>query len=255
MKKVFIISKLELLKMSRNQIVWFVCILSTFLLILMDMFNYFTIEEQLKMIQDFAFGLMNIITLIIVVYLPVNLVKDDFSEKTIYTLLSTPINRNILLFGKILAIIILIAFSLALNTCSLIIMLYFKGGTISFQIFMAVSMIFLKNLTLVGYAFLFSVLPFSNIICTILTFFVYCIGSIKSYFITNLEDQIPLYVQIMQKTIFVAVPNFRIFDVVENITLGRHVTFEHLYNSFLHFLGISIIVYAFTCYFFNKKEL
>ena len=45
MQNILTIALLEIKRMTRNQMIWFVGSLSVFLLFLMDMFNYFTIEE------------------------------------------------------------------------------------------------------------------------------------------------------------------------------------------------------------------
>jgi len=255
MKQFVIIALLELQRMKRNQIIWFLCLLSAFLLILFDRFHYFTIEEQIKMIKDFSLGLMNLSMLILVVYYPICLIKDELSERTIYSLLSTPITRNTIILGKALAMALVLFIALFLNSLALSAMLILKGATLSPQLVIALLMIYLKNLTLVSFAVLFSVLPLSRIIGTIMTLFVYCLGSIKSYFLETLERDLPLYLQYFQKCVFSLVPNFRIYDVVENITLGRTVTLTHLLFASVHFIGIAVLIYGISFFIFNRKEL
>lgn len=255
MKNIYTIACIELKRMSRNHVIWFICILSVFLLFLMDVFNYFTIEEQIKMIKDFSLGFAGIITLFLVIFYPSTLIKNEFLEKTIYTLLASPLTRKQLILGKSLSMVFLLSFTLFLNTVALFLMLLVKGGDFNSQIIIGVLMLLLKNLTLMGFAFLFSVLPVSNVIGSILTLFIFSLGSVKTYFLLTLSQDLPEYIKIFQKLIFTCVPNFRIFDVVENITLGKVVTTTHLYNSFLHFLGISLIIYGITFLIFDRKEL
>jgi ABC-type transport system involved in multi-copper enzyme maturation permease subunit len=254
-KNIWYIALIELKRMRRKQVVWFLCLVSVFLLFLMERFHYFTIEEQLKMIQDFALGLANLATLFLVVYYPVFQVKDEFTEKTIHSLLSAPVSRTTLLLGKALSMAFLLAAALLLNFCAVGLMLTLKGGGIHSQLIIAVVLIYLKNLTLVGFALLFGVTPLSGILCTVLTFLVYALGSVKSYFVETLRSGIPDTVGWIQKTVFTVVPNFRIYDVVENITLGRTVGWDHVVHAFVHFLGIAVLVYGAAAFFFNRREL
>lgn len=255
MNKIITIATLELKRMARNQMVWFIALISVFLLFLMDMFNYFTIEEQIKMIKDFSLGLMNIISLIIIIYYPVNMIKNEFMEKTIYSLLASPATRNNVILGKALAMAILLMLTLAVNMVSLIIMILLKHGSVDIQLLYAVILIYLKNLNLLGFVFLFSVLPLSNIICTILTVFVYGLGSVKSYFMSSLDYNTSKTIIMFNKIFFSFIPNLRIYDVVENITLGNPVTFNHILNCFMHFTGVAILVYCMAIFIFNKLEL
>lgn len=240
--------------MRRNQMVWFICCLSIFLLFLMDLFHYFTIEEQLKMIQDFSLGLMNLTTLLLVVYYPSHLIKEEFREKTIYSLLSRPVSRTSIILGKALSVAILVGLALLGNLLSLGIMLLIKGGSLDATLLTAVSLIYLKNIMLIGFSLLFGISPLSDFICTLLTFFIYGVGTVKSYFMEGL-DQIPVWMQTFYKMFFTFIPNLRIYDLVESITLNKDVPLSHIMNGFLHFLGVSILIYGIAIFFFNRKEV
>jgi ABC-type transport system involved in multi-copper enzyme maturation permease subunit len=239
--------------MRRNHMVWFVCFVSVFLLFLMDAFHYFSIQEQMKMIQDFSLGLMNLCALFLVVYYPASLIKDEFKERTIYTLLSKPVSRSTFLFGKALAVLFLVAFALVCNTGALYTMLYLKGGHADPALLMAVFLIFLKNTLLIGFSILFGVMPLSTILCSILTFFVYCVGSVKTYFL-GLHGEPSPYDTLIQ-ILFAFFPNLYLFDLVEQITLGTLVPWSHLQNCLIHFTGISILVYGLALLIFELKEI
>ena len=156
---------------------------------------------------------------------------------------------------RALAMALILALAVLLNLVSLAIMLGYKGGGLDLSVMEAMFLIYLKNVLLLGFAFLMAVLPLSNIICVVCTFFVFCIGSVKTYFLTTLDNSLTPSLVILHKIILSFFPNFRIFDVVENITLGNKIPTEHLVNCLLHFTGVSILVYGLAFYFFNKKEL
>ncbi len=253
MRSSFTIAFLELKRMRRNQMVWFVCLVSVFLLFLMDAFHYFSIEEQIKMIQDFSLGLMNLCALFLVVYYPASLIKDEFKERTIYTLLSKPVSRSAFVFGKALAVLFLVFFALVCNTVALCTMLYLKGGGAGSTLFLAVLFIFLKNTVLIGFSILFGVTPLSTILCSILTFFVYCMGSVKTYFLEFDHDGVTH--DTLTQVLFSFFPNLHLFDLVEQITLGKVVPWSHIQNCLIHFTGTSILVYGLALLIFETKEI
>jgi ABC-type transport system involved in multi-copper enzyme maturation permease subunit len=219
----------------------------------MDAFHYFSIQEQVKMIQDFSLGLMNLCALFLVVYYPASLIKDEFKERTIYTLLSKPVSRRSFIFGKALAVLFLVAFALACNTVALYTMLYLKNGSADPALLIAVFLIFLKNIILIGFSILFGVLPLSTILCSILTFFVYCVGSVKTYFL-GLHGETST-VDALTQVLLAFFPNLHLFDLVEQITLGKVVPWSHLQNCLIHFAGISILVYGLALLIFELKEI
>ena len=253
MYTLFILTRLELKRLIRHQMVWIMTLIAVFILFLMDAFNYFTIEEQIKMIKDFSLGIMNLLCLVMVVYEPMVMIHDEWKEKTVYALLTAPLSRTQFILGKALALAVILAGTLLLNLLSLIIILTLKGSPADSPLLMAVLMIYLKNLSLMSFSFLFAVLPLSPLLASLCSLFVYLIGSVKSYFLETLShDEVTPFAH---KLLFSFFPNFRIFDVVESLTLGNLVPLSHLLNCFLHFLGISILVFGMTSLIFNKKEI
>ena len=253
MYTLFILTRLELKRLIRHQMVWIMSLIAVFILFLMDAFNYFTIEEQIKMIKDFSLGIMNLLCLVMVVYEPVVMIHDEWKEKTIYSLLSAPLSRSQFILGKALALAVILAWTLLLNLLSLILILVLKDTPPDSQLFMAVLMIYLKNLSLMSFSFLFAVLPLSPLLASLCTLFIYLVGSVKSYFLETLGHEGAA--SFTHQTLFSFFPNFRIFDVVETLTLGTPVPLSYCLNGFLHFFGISVLIFGMTCFIFNKKEI
>jgi len=255
------IAILELKRMRRNYMTWFLCLCAIFLLFLMDLFNYFTIEEQVKMIKDFSLGLMNMTALVLVVFYPVILLKEEIDGRFVYNLLSKPVSRTQVLLGKMGAVVGLVMMALLLNSISLYIMLLGKGVPWDLDLTMAVTLIFLKNTLLIGFAAIFALLPINAILGAILTLGVYCLGSTKSFFLDMASHGHDVHESAREAAAPVAqlvmsiIPNLRIYDLVEKITLGMDVPPMHLFNCILHFTGVSILTYGAAIVIFNKREV
>ena len=253
MYTLFILTRLELKRLIRHQMVWIMTLIAVFILFLMDAFNYFTIEEQIKMIKDFSLGIMNLLCLVMVVYEPMVMVHDEWKEKTGYALLTAPLSRTQFILGKALALAVILGWTLLLNFLSLALILTLKKAPVDGQLLMAVLMIYLKNLSLMSFSFLLAVLPLSPLLASLCSLFIYLVGSVKSYFLATLDHEGTA--PFAHKLLFSFFPNFRIFDVVESITLGNAVPLSHVLNCFLHFLGISVLIFGITGLIFNKKEI
>ena len=162
-------------------------------------------------------------------------------------------SRTQFILGKALALAVILGWTLLLNFLSLALILTLKKAPVDGQLLMAVLMIYLKNLSLMSFSFLFAVLPLSPLLASLCSLFIYLVGSVKSYFLATLDHEGAA--PFAHKLLFSFFPNFRIFDVVESITLGNAIPLSHVLNCLLHFLGISVLIFGITGLIFNKKEI
>jgi ABC-type transport system involved in multi-copper enzyme maturation permease subunit len=91
--------------------------LMAFALVLLGLSMFFTWMqpgEEEKFLRDFGIGFIVIITTLMSIFLGVALVPPDIERRTIFTILSKPVNRLEFLLGKFLGLCLTLAVNLAL---------------------------------------------------------------------------------------------------------------------------------------------
>jgi Cu-processing system permease protein len=95
---------------------WMTALLA-FALVLLGLSTFFTWMqpgEEEKFLRDFGIGFIIIITILMAIFLGVALVPPDIERRTIFTILSKPVNRLEFLLGKFLGLCLTLAVNLFL---------------------------------------------------------------------------------------------------------------------------------------------
>jgi ABC-type transport system involved in multi-copper enzyme maturation permease subunit len=95
---------------------WMTALLA-FGLVMLGLSTFFTWMqpgEEEKFLRDFGIGFIIIMTLLMAIFLGVALVPPDVERRTIFTILSKPVNRLEFLLGKFLGLCLTLAVNLAL---------------------------------------------------------------------------------------------------------------------------------------------
>jgi ABC-type transport system involved in multi-copper enzyme maturation permease subunit len=77
------------------------------------MFSFFSFRQELTTIKSFCFGMVGIAGLLIALIMGIQLVPTEIERRTIYTILSKPVNRWEFLLGKFLGAVFTLLVSVA----------------------------------------------------------------------------------------------------------------------------------------------
>jgi ABC-type transport system involved in multi-copper enzyme maturation permease subunit len=83
------------------------------LLIISTFFQWMQAGEEQKFLRDFGLGFIIIITLLMAIFLGVSLVPPEIERRTIFTILSKPVDRAEFLIGKFLGLCLTLLVNLA----------------------------------------------------------------------------------------------------------------------------------------------
>jgi ABC-type transport system involved in multi-copper enzyme maturation permease subunit len=78
------------------------------------MFGFFSFRQEMTTIKSFCFGMIGIAGLLIALIMGIQLVPTEIERRTIYTILSKPVNRYEFLLGKFLGAVITLFISIGL---------------------------------------------------------------------------------------------------------------------------------------------
>lgn len=257
--------------------------LLAFGLVLLSLSTFFTWMQQgeeEKFLRDFGIGFIVIMTLLMAIFLGVALVPPDIERRTIFTILSKPVDRLEFLLGKFLGLCLVLAINLALMS-ALFLFSYalFKIRREHFAGAMLVEpghvglMFDLANMTkalilqygqlmiMAAFALTISLL-LSNITAIVVCFLVYFGGQMASYWehLTGQgankkpNESLAPVVQESIRVIYMFMPRLDRFDVRERLVNDVPVGLNYMWkatSSGLLFVALLLVVAWFA---FSDRE-
>jgi len=223
------------------------------LILLSRLFEFLTFTAQLKIIKDVGLASISFFTALIAVFLGGESISKEIENKTIYTILSKPVNRLSFILGNFLGIIWVALSSLLITGFTLFILLYFKGEIMGMAALKILFFIFLETAVITSIAIMFSSFCSASFTSTIFTFLIYLIGHLNLQ-LKFLGEKMKGVESILLTFVSWILPNLEYFNIrekaVQNIPVGLKYTGKAFLYSLIYICAMLIITYLFL----RKRE-
>jgi len=226
-----------------------------FFALIMMVFSYFvgevSIGEELKVIQDMGLAAISIFGILIAIFVGIGLVYKEVDKRTIYTIISKPIQRYQFLLGKFFGLALMLFVQTLFMTCFFYIFLYMTVGVINWELLKPVLFIYMELLVLTSVALFFS--SFTSPFLSAL----FCIGFfIIGHSTTDLFD---LGVKSKSAgfqfvTRLISYFNLDHFDIKGDIVHGVQVGWGWISEVVLYGVFISVFFLTISAIIFQKKD-
>jgi len=113
----------------RNKILYFMLIFAILLIVFSSFISDLSIAAPEKLIKDLGLFAIDFFGFLIAVFVGVYLVYNELDKKTIYTIVSKPIDRYQFILGKYFGLLITIYVNMAVMAVFLFAVLYFRDST------------------------------------------------------------------------------------------------------------------------------
>ncbi len=177
-----------------------------------------TVGEQSKIIMDVGLASINIFGVLIAIFLGIGLVSKEIEKRTVYTILSKPIERYQFILGKYTGLLITLLVNTGIMTVGLYLVLMFNEArwgnsiwNVEPRLIQAVFLIFLELMVLTAVALLFSTFTTSTL-AAIFSISVYVIGH-ASDDLVGLGQKLSGTASFLLKGIYYIMPNLSQFDI------------------------------------------
>jgi ABC-type transport system involved in multi-copper enzyme maturation permease subunit len=219
-----------------------------------------SIRQDTKVIKDLALAVMDVLGTFIALFLGVGLVSKEIEKRSLYPLLAKPLGRDEFLLGKFLGL----AFTLLVNVGLMTVGLYLtllathtakisRLTQLDPVLLQAVLGIYVSLLLVVGVGILFSVVT-STTMAAVLTLAVVVAGRFADV-IRNMGEVLPAAPGWLVQAVYLALPNFRDFDLKARAVHGDPVGATTLALIVLYGLAYCAAVLAAAGVLFRRKEL
>ncbi len=225
-------------------------------------FASFTPQRELVVIKSLGLGVIGLAGVFISVILGINLIPNEIERRTIYTILSKPVQRWQFVCGKFLGGLMTVLSNIALMGVAFIVLMIIKEHGFNHDVMnvaKGVLMIFFQ-LTLVGAVALFFSVFVSPFVNFFLTFAIYLLGS------TNIAGDLAddpdhkksqLAVGFF-KFLHSIIPNFSNFNI-ENPIINPHVIItnetSYILQNVLYAVVYTAILLTIAVLIFDRREV
>ena len=156
MIKIFSLSLNTFREAIRNKVLYSLLFFAVLLILASMAFGSLSIKEEVRLTYDLGLGGMSLFSVVIAIFVGVNLVYKELERKTIYSLIPKPIHRYQFVLGKYFGMLLTLAVQVAIMTLVLMAVVAVQGGELNSALFKMVALIYLEVMVITAIAVLFS---------------------------------------------------------------------------------------------------
>ncbi len=241
----------------RHKILYSVMLFAVVLVGISAFFGSVSIGSQEKVIKDFGLFSLSFFGAIIAILSGVSLLNKELQQKTIYNIMSKPVDRWQFILGKHLGLVLTVNVLVALMSIALVGFVSLFTGRIDWLLFQAVAFVLLEVCIVAAVTMFFSSLVVTTTLTGMFTLGTYLAGrsiSYLSYFMEGQEGYNPA-LALLVKVLNWVVPDLSLFNVSDAVVYGQPVTMLHFSYALAYCVGYSTIALVLAALIFSKREL
>lgn len=253
MKTVAAIALYSFREAVRNKILYSILFFAILLILLSVVLGSASVNQNSRFLLDLGLFSINLFGDIIAIFLGITSVFQEIERKTLYNVLSKPIDRATYFVGKFGGIAMTLAVQLLLMALALSGVLLFQGGAVSLQLLGAFWLTYVESVMIASFALFFG--SFSTpYVSGFITLGVWLIGRLVqelAAFLDKVEE--PAARHLLQGIVALA-PDLNFFTLTTQLTYGYPVSLAYFASATFYGLGYILIAMAAAVFIFRRRD-
>lgn len=239
----------------RSRIFYILTAFAVAMLLFSSVMGMLTIGSRAKIILDLGLTITSFITVVTAIFVGIGLVFTEIEKKTIYNILSKPLNRTHFILGRYLGLLAVLFVNL-LGMLSLLSVLLLLFGGFTWKLFAAGGFIFLELSVITALAIFFSSVS-SPIVSAIGTLAFYIVGHTSTALQEALAPRMTSgsLSRTAVEWLFHILPDLNMLNVTDAVTYGLQLPAGFLLRAFLYGIAVSAFLIAAACMAFSRRDL
>ena len=240
-----------------RKVFYIILVLTMLLIFLIPLLPSAQLGVQVDLMRDAALGLTTIMAFILAIIMGATIIARDIERRTIYNIISKPVQRWQYYLGKFLGIMLVLAFTLALIFVITVIFVFAKFHLFDPGLAKALFTIFLEASILTSLTMMAS-LYLSPLVCIFLAILFYVVAHVKGDYLYNLMNNGNPFAKVGAGFLYYILPNLERFNINETIAHGERVFRVGAIDLIL----LTLMAAAFSCiilylgvYLFSRRDL
>ncbi|MDR1535579.1 MAG: ABC transporter permease [Planctomycetota bacterium] len=287
MGKIFQIAKNTFRESIRDKVLYVIAFFAAVMMLASLAFGWISIGDQLQVVQDFSLAVLSFFGALMAVFIGAGLIHKEIDKRTIYTIISKPVQRWQFLLGKYLGLLAVLGLAMiGMLAASLAFVAYaaWTAKNPAIPIWtervawgwyaVAMLMIFFETMVVVSLAMLFGSVT-SPILSAIFTFTAYLVGQVSASInymfttfvpakesvarqtgeiLTDLASQLYFLLKPLSLLIYYLLPDLSYFQLRNQVVLGPPPTGEQIFTGMLYGAGYSLAALILAVILFDRKR-
>jgi len=233
----------------RDRVLYLLLFFAVISLISSRILALLTVGDKIKIIMDVGLASISLFGVLMAILMGTGLVYKEIDKKTIYTLLSKPINRLQFLLGKFFGLMATLFIMLVFMSLIFIIIFLLYSGQITWKFFVSLGFVFLELCLITSVALLFSCFS-TPILSSIFSLSFYVIGHLSWGLETLIKKMKPGITKFLTQAVYALLPDLENFnfksEVVHNLAIPPKIfLFSFLYGIIYTFFILVLAMLVF----------
>lgn len=234
----------------RRRVMWVFLICGVFLIALGPVFGFLSPRDSQTVLRSLGLAAILLAGLFITIVTCIYLIPTEIERRTIYTVLSKPVQRYEFVLGKFLGGFATVFINIAAMGIVFLVMIYFQEHRVPPEMFKGVLMTFFQMMLLAALTIFFSTFA-TPVVNFFLSFGIFLVGNLSSVTESLTTNHNPL-VRFVGDAVHYILPNFGNFNIQnsiihpvteianENIFIRNNIVYALIYSAVLLTLAILI---------------
>lgn len=241
----------------RRRVMWIFLIIGVFLIALGPVFGFLSPKDSQTVLRSLGLAAILLAGLFITIVTCIYLIPVEIERRTIYTVLSKPVQRYEFVLGKFLGGFATVFVNIAAMGIVFLVMIYFQEGRhIPTEMVKGVLLTFFQMLLLAALTIFFSTFA-TPVVNFFLSFGIFLVGNLGSVTdsLTTSQNKVT---RIVGTAIHYIVPNFSNFNIQNSLI---HPTQEiqnenvFIFNNIVYALIYSAVLLTLAILIFDRREV
>jgi len=253
MKDIFLISNVVFKESVRYKVILALILLSFVILLSSLMLDPIALGEKERLVKDTGLSTISFFSLLIIILSGTRLIFQEIEKKTIFIIITKPISRKRLIFGKFIGLLSIIYSYIIVSSIFFVSILVFAKISFNISLFYTLLLILMQSTLLSSIAIFFASFT-SPILSGIFTLIGYIAGNFINDIGFFIEKSSSLAVKLLIKFFMLIIPNFYYLDIKINGVNNLPVSASYMLFSISYTLIYVILLIYASMLIFSKKE-
>ena len=237
----------------RNKVLYNILLVAGVALFLSMSFGDLSVFSRAQVMADFGLATMSITGLLLAVFIGVAMLGTEVSSKTVYGILTKPVNRESFILGKFFGLLSILMLNFALIAAVFFISISLLGTSVKFTLTWAVVLIAVEMAVMISASIFSPLLPHRLWLQSFPSASMY--GHLNTMIGIGAKQQnSPVWIALL-KFIYYIFPNLEHFNIRAQVVYGISIPEGYIMNALFYGLLYTILLLSLSILFFSRKDL
>ncbi len=237
----------------RNKIFYLLVFFGIFFSLSSKLISVLTIGDTLRILKDVGLASINFFSVLIAIFTGINLVYKEIEKKTVYFILSKPVDRRDFILGKFLGLALTIFIALTTMISIFSIFIFIFSGTFDPYILVYFVFLFMELLIIISISILFS--SFSTpILSSIFTIILYLLGHVIWTFNEFKHKLLNPLGKYLAYFIYYLFPNLEKFNIKSALVMNDPISMKIILSTLAYGIFYVTAILFISIHIFKRRE-